>query len=298
MNSTTRHASFLIAGCILLLAGASPLADQRTASSHTIGRPVTAESITLSGLPVDFVENRGQWSGTAAFVARQGRMAASLEPGAVKIILAADQPAEVSLVFDGSSKDAILAGEEMRSGRYNFFIGDDPRKWQSNVPAFGAVRYRGLYEGIDLRVLQREGRIEYDVLLAPGADLEQVVILADGASEMKVDTDGTLLLETAAGPLRQTAPATWEELPDGTTRRLDSRFRKIDARRYGFEVPGRDRRRPLVIDPGLEWSTFLGGGNREEVNGLAMTKDGSGDVVVAGSTWSSDFPTAPAGALG
>src|SRR6185436_18998027 len=192
----------LVSACILLFADASPSADPRTTSSHTPDRSETSASIALSGLPVDFVENRGQWAGPAAFVARQGRMAASLEPGAVKV---------------------HLAGEAMRTGRYNFFVGDDPRKWQSNVPAFGAVRYRGLYDGIDLRVLQREGRIEYDVLLAPGADLEQVVIRAEGASEMKVDTDGTLVLETAAGPLRQTAQATWEELPDGTTRRLDSR---------------------------------------------------------------------------
>ena len=98
---------------------------------------------------------------------------------------------------------------------------------------------------------------------------------------MVIEADGSLVLETAAGPLRQSAPITWEELPDGTTRRLESRFRKIDAQRYSFEVPGRDSSLPLVIDPGLEWSTFLGGSNREEVRGLALTRDGTGDVVIA-----------------
>src|SRR5262249_61030247 len=59
---------------------------------------------------------------------------------------------------------------------------------------------------------------------------------------------------------------------------------------FGFTAPGHDSSRPLVVDPGLDWSTFLGGSKREEINGLALTKDGSGDMVVVGNTWSPDFP--------
>jgi hypothetical protein len=281
-----------VAGFLILLR-ASTIDGQRMPPA-----PGTTSSGSIAGLPLDFVENRGQWDGSAVFVARQGRMAASLETGAIRLRLQADRPTEVSLSFDGASKEAQLIGEHRRPGQYNFFIGSDPQKWRSSVPTFGAVRYRGLYQGVDLRVHQRNGRLEYDLLLAPGADLYQVVVRIDGTSGMTVGPDGTLILETTAGSLRQSAPVTWEEMPDGTIRRLDSRFRKIDAERYGFVVPGRDSTRPLVIDPGLEWSTFLGGGNREEIHGLALTRDGSGDVVVAGSTWSSDFPTAPAGSLG
>jgi hypothetical protein len=278
----------------LLVASALPRAREATPS----GPATKTASVALAALPLDFVENLGQWDGPSSFVARQGPLAASIERGAVRLLVAADRPADVLLTFDGAAGDAAVAGEQVRDGRYNFFVGNDGRKWRSNVRAFGAVRYRGLYDGVDLRVLQRDGRIAYDLLLAPGADLRQVVIRIDGASAMKVDADGTLIVDTPAGPLRQTAPATWEELPDGTTRRLESRFRKIDEVRYGFDVPGRDTGRPLLIDPGLEWSTFVGGSNREEIHGLALTRDGTGDVVVAGSTWSSDFPTAPAGSLG
>ena len=294
MSSLMRSACVLTICTLLLIAGASPRAHDAAPRRST----ETIAPIALASLQLDFVENRGQWDVRSRFVARQGPVAASIEPGAVRIVTSGEQPAGVVLSFEGAATDATIAGEQVRDGRYNFFVGNDARKWRSNVRAFGAVRYRGLYEGVDLRVVQRDGRMAYDLLLAPGADLDQVVIRAGGASAITLESGGTLVLDTAAGPLRQTAPATWEELPDGTTRRLESRFRKIDDARYGFEVPDRDASRPLVIDPGLEWSTFLGGSNREEIHGLAMTRDGTGDVVVAGSTWSNDFPTAPPGVLG
>lgn len=291
MSTSTSRVVLL---AITLLLPAAPSLDGN--------RPDTRPDVSLSdprgALPLDFVANVGQWEGPSRFVARQGRVAVALATDGVTLQMAGDRPAAVSLAFEGASKMVVLAGEGERRGRYNYFIGNDSRRWRSNVPAFGAVRYRGLYPGVDLRVLQRAGRLEYDVLLSPGADLDAVAIRAGGASGLRIDADGALILRTAAGELRQSAPVTWEELPDGTTRRIASRFRQIDGTRYGFEVPGRDSTRPLVIDPGLEWSTFLGGGNREEIHGLALTRDGSGDIVVAGSTWSADFPTAPPGSLG
>jgi hypothetical protein len=262
------------------------------------GRYPAPSGALLAGR-LDFIENHGQWDGPAVFTASLGGDGiASLERGGIALQLRGEPSAQVRLLFEGASTTATLAGEDRRRGVYNFFLGNDPRRWRSNVPAFGGVRYRGLYEGVDVRVLQRNGRLEYDLLLGPHADLQQVVVRTVGAKSLEIAVDGALVLDTGAGPLRQTAPVTWEELPDGTTRRLDSRFRKIDGERYGFDVPHRTHALPLVIDPGLEWSTFLGGSNREEIHGLALTTDGSGDVVVAGHTFSSDFPSAPAGALG
>jgi hypothetical protein len=261
--------------------------------------PAAAPAAALLGLGIHFVENRGQWPGEALFAAQLGHgIAAFVHPAAIRLRVGGERPADVTLSFEGASPAATIAGEDRRDGVFNFFVGNDRRRWRSNVAAFGAVRYRELYPGVDLRLLQRDGRLEYDILLAPGADLEQVVIQTEGSEEVSIGPDGALTLQTAAGPLRQTPPATWEELPDGTTRRLDSRFRKIDGQRYGFEVPGRTGDLPVVIDPGLEWSTFLGGSNREEVHGVALTTDGTGDIVVAGHTWSSDFPQTPAGARG
>ena len=291
LNARIARSLFVFALAIL---HSPDLEGERTAFAHE--DPACA---VVFGRGLDFVENRGQWDGPAMFSAWLARdLAASLEPGGVALHRGGESPVAVRLVFEGASAAATIAGEQKRRGVYNFFVGNDPRRWQSNVPAFGSVRYRNLYDGVDVRILQRNGRLEYDVLLRPHADLEQVVVRADGVTGLELAADGALILQTAAGPLRQSAPVTWEELPDGTTRRLESRFRKIDAERYGFEVPHRTLELPLVIDPGLEWSTFLGGSNREEIHGLALARDGSGDVVVAGHTWSTDFPAATPGFLG
>src|SRR5262245_10351537 len=263
--------------------------------------PVQTDSASsmLAKLPADFVENRGQWNGPAKFVARRGHVVASLERDAIRLRVGEDRTSSLVLAFEGAAnRNVRLVGEDKRSGYYNFFLGNDSARWRSKVPAYGGVLYRGLYEGVDVRVREEAGRLEYDLLLQPGADLEQVVIRCDGATQLSLEPDGSLMLRTEHGPIRQSPPRTWEVLPSGEKSPLESRFRMIDERRYGFEVGGRNPRLAMVVDPGLEWSTFLGGGNREEIHGLALTRDGTGDVVVAGHTWSADFPTAPPGGLG
>jgi hypothetical protein len=258
-------------------------------------RPAPAEgspSALLSELPLDFIENRGQWDTQASFVMRKGSMAALFREKAIELQLAAeDRRASVGLVFEGASEKTALVGEQRRSGTYNFFMGRKPAQWHADVPAYASLLYKEVYDGIDVRV--REGgndNLEYDVLVDPTADVSQTVIRSDGISGLELASDGSLVLQTPSGPLRQEAPVAWEVLPDGDRRFIESRFRIIDDRRYGFSVAGRDGELPLVIDPGLDWATYLGGNGEEGVKGLARTSDGSGDVVVAGQTWSPDFP--------
>jgi hypothetical protein len=243
-----------------------------------------------AGLPTDFVENQGQWSAPVRFVAWAGSTAASFSPDGIEL-------GDVSLTFENRRRDIRLEGEAKRRGYYNFFLGDDRARWCAQVPAFGSIIYRGVYDGVDVRVRRGDtAPLEYDVLLAPGADLEQVVIRAAEAHALELNDDGSLSMQTANGTIRQTPPRTWEVLPDGTQRPLVSRFRLIDDDRYGFIVPGREPQLAMVIDPGLEWSTFLGGADREELSGgVVPTTDGTGDVIVAGKTWSGDFPATSGG---
>jgi hypothetical protein len=249
------------------------------------GPPAVAPgpSLVRGELPLDFVANRGQWPATTKFVAHT----TTFERGAIRLHLGA---APVSLTFEGASSAATIVGERERAGRYNFVFGKDPARWRSNVPSYGSVLYRGLYDGVDVRVREDTRRLEYDVLLTPGADLAQLVIRAGGSTGLTIAPDGALLLRTRGGTLRQAAPTAWEVLPDGGKRPVESRFRLLGRQRFGFEVSGHDPARALVIDPGLDWATYLGGAGDESVEGLAMTSDGTGDVVLAGQTASPDFP--------
>ncbi len=289
MKSTRGRLLLLCVGLCLLIYGTIQAGLIRVRPIAPSASPQVPEPSTLAELPLDFIENHGQWDTPAQFVARQGRMAASFEKEAIQLHLAENQPT-VGLTFEDASPRATLVGEDKRSGYYNFFIGNDPARWQTHVAAYGSLLYRELYAGVDVRVREDGDQLRYDLLLAPGADVTQIVIRAKGIDRLAIADDGGLILHTANGLLRQSPPLTWEMLADGAKRPLESRFRIIDAQRYGFEVPGRDPSLALVIDPGLDWATFLGGNGDESVEGLAMTSDGSGDVVVAGQTHSPDFP--------
>jgi hypothetical protein len=293
----------LVSSCLIYVAvrpdkAAAAMPARETASKRELATPARIESKTAAKrvgsaaatkLPLDFIENRGQWDDAVKFMARKGAMLASFEKDAIKLRLGRERAAFVNLGFVGAAKGATLVGEGKRAGYYNFFTGKDQAKWRSNVATFSSVLYRGLYEGVDLHVREAGEQLEYDLILAPEADLEKVVIRVDGITSLEVTSDGSLMMRTAAEKLRQTPPLTWQELPNGERRIIECRFRKIDARRYGFVAPQRERSLPLVIDPGLEWSTYLGGGDWDEVHEIAAAGDGTGDVIAAGATLSPDF---------
>jgi len=257
----------------------------------------TASPDGLSRLPLAFVENRGQWDTVARFVARRGGLTCRVEPGA--LVLQMERGLDngirsgvlLRLGFEGADPRSAIEGENETSGIYNFFYGNDPGAWVTEVPGHASALYRGLYPGVDLRVREQGRDVAYDLLLAPGADLARVVVRVEGADRLRLDPDGSLVLETALGPIRQRPPTTWEVVSEESRRPLPSRFHLLDETRFGFAVDGWEGDLPLVVDPGIEWSTFLGGTEFDQVSAMAL--DPSGAVVLTGYTTSRDFPVTP-----
>ncbi|HKY05498.1 MAG TPA: hypothetical protein VJQ56_11440, partial [Blastocatellia bacterium] len=278
---------------LLLFLLVSFLAGQFTTSFATYSAGTSSDNAdkrsTLARLPLDFVENRGQWDSSAKFIASKGAVSASFEPDAIRLQLGRTRQAAINLKFEGASTEASIQGENRRAGFYNFFSGDNPQEWRSRVAAYESIIYRGLYRGIEMRVREHADRLEYDLILAAGAKLDTVVIRADGASAIEIAEDGSLILQTQSGPLRQTPPVTWEELPNGERRAVECRFRKIDDHSYGFDADRPDDNLPLVVDPGLEWATYLGGGFWDEIHDIKPAGDGTGDAILVGATLSPDF---------
>ncbi|OLC79817.1 MAG: hypothetical protein AUH72_13405 [Acidobacteria bacterium 13_1_40CM_4_65_8] len=286
MPTTPHRSHFVLLGFLAVWVISLSGQPLESLSSST---PIHAKPF-LATLPLTFIENRGQWDQSVRFLARKGPHVAWFDTHSIRLHLGSDLPVSLRLTFDGASKGTTVVGEGRQDGHYNFYVGNDQMRWRSDVPAYTSVRYREMYDGVDVRVRQAGNRLEYDVLLAAAANLDSVVVRVDGVARLELAPDGSLIFHTDAGSLRQLPPSTWEVLPAGDLRPVPCRFRLIGPDRYGFEVPARNPRLALVIDPGLEWSTFLGGSGPDVIGPAVPARDGSGDVFVGGTTKSPDFP--------
>ena len=280
------------ADLILVEDGHARWIDPRDASVAGTGlshqRPVAASLACLS-----FVENRGQWQGPARFHARQGAVEAWLCPDELRLRLYGENDGErqygsvISLLFEGAAGVTPI-GKEALAGVHHYWVGEDPSRWATDVPQHAAVVWPELWPGVELEVLERDGRLAYDLRLESGADLSRVRLRCVGALGLALAADGSLLVETEAGELRQSAPRSWAIAADGSQRMVESRFRLLGPDRFGFELP-EPTHDALIVDPGLEWSTYLGGAGSDFVGTDLWTLPG-GETVCGGLTNSSNFP--------
>jgi hypothetical protein len=242
-----------------------------------------------------FVENLGQWPSDTRFVGTFPGLVVRAEVGGVSWqVFEASDPSRGVLVrvrFAAAFDHVEPEGSEPLEGRYNYFLGNDPSGWHSGARAFGSIRYAGLWEGVDLVLHIVEGRLKYDLEVAPGAELEQVVLECEGIRGLAMEPDGALMLEAGPKWIRQPPPVSWQELPTGERRAVACAYVPMGTRAFGFDCPDRDPGLPLVVDPELVWSTYLGGSDIDWATAVALAEDG--DAIVTGLARSLDFPTSP-----
>ena len=193
----------------------------------------------------------------------------------------------------GANPAAYVVGIDELPGRSNYFIGNDPKKWHTNVPHYARVKYARVYPGIDLIHYGNQQQLEYDFVVAPGANPETIRLSFEGAKAMEIDAQGDLVLHTAAGEIREHKPVVYQEIA-GVRQTISASYALRNEDEVGFAIAQYDRSQPLVIDPVLSYSTYLGGGGSDWGSGIAV--DSAGNAYVTGSTSSADFPTT-AGAL-
>ncbi len=188
----------------------------------------------------------------------------------------------------GSNPNPLIGGVQKLRGKSNYFIGKDRAKWRTNVPHYAKVRYENVYPGIDLVYYGNQRQLEYDFVVAPGADPQAITLSFDGADRVEIDSNGDLILHTPVGPIRQHKPLVYQEVK-GARQELWGGYVLKDENRVGFDVAAYDARQPLIIDPVLSYSTYLGGSGDDLGFGIAV--DGDGNAYVTGQTSSIDFPT-------
>jgi Putative Ig domain/Beta-propeller repeat len=201
---------------------------------------------------------------------------------------AAQDGREVQLRFLGAKTPTAIAGRDPLPGKSNYFIGNDPKQWHTNVPNYSAVEYRGIYSGVDAVFHGDNQRLEFDFDIAPGADPHTIALEVDGARQIRLDRTGDLLLRMdARRNLIMARPHIYQQSPQG--RREIAGHYVLGARnRIAFALDPYDRTRPLVIDPTVEYATYLGGSNYDYADGVAV--DTSGNTYIAGFTSSTNFP--------
>jgi hypothetical protein len=243
--------------------------------------------------PGGFVANRGQFATSARFVARARSHVLAVGAGGPTLALAPRDElfggrTSISLRLRGGRPARAVRGERPLPGVVNDFRGSDPARWQRGLRRYQRVRLKGLARGVDMIVREAAGdRFEYDLAVAPGVDPRRLVLDFRGAGKAVLDARGQLVFSTPAGRLVQRPPVAFQRRA-GRRLRVPVRFTLSRDGGVGFDVGRYDRKRPLVIDPVLEWATYLGGGMDDWSNAIAS--DPAGNVYVVGRTGSRDLP--------
>jgi hypothetical protein len=280
----------------------------------------------FENLPLIFEANRGQTAKQVKFLARGDGYALFLTSDGATLALRTGAPAEEApLPIDdgseqtareevlrirliGANPHARIEGVDKLPGKANYFTGNDPKKWHTDIPMYARVRYRDIYPGIDLvfyesAVARGNGsageaasRFEYDFILHPRANPEAIRLRFKGATKLAVNHSGDVIARLAGGgKVIQQIPVIYQ-MRDLRRERVSGRAILRDKNSIGFSLAKYDRDRPVYIDPDLVYSTYLGG-PASGLGGIAgdyaegIAVDSAGDIYVAGTTFSPDFPT-------
>ena len=233
-------------------------------------------------LPLTFERNAGQAPPEVRFLARRPGMDVLLGQGGATFVL---KGKEVALKFVGTNLSPAIAGENKSSGASNYLIGTDTARWITGVEQYQRVRYREIYPGVDAVFYGTGSQLEYDLELRPGANLSRVVLQVKGAKRIR-EHDGNIVVDLGGGQVRCKRPQVYQEI-EGKRRQIEAGY-VVRGQKVRFKVGRYDHAKPLVIDPVLDYSTYLGGSGPEW--GYAIATDSSGNAYITGMTQSSNFP--------
>ncbi|HHN93427.1 MAG TPA: hypothetical protein ENK17_01540, partial [Anaerolineae bacterium] len=240
----------------------------------------------MASLPLAFVPNAGQSGETVRFLAHGG--GASLFFLSDGVFLAAPRAPGLRLRFEGANPAPEVSGGERLPGIVNYFIGNDPARWRTNLPTYAAIVYREIYPGVDLRYEGRSGTLKSTYHLAPGADPTRIRYRYEGAAAVRLEGDDLWIGLPSGASLTERAPIAWQEI-DGRRVPVAVRYTLGADGGIGFDLGPYNRAYPLTIDPALIYSTYLGGSGNDYGEGIAL--DSAGNIYITGYTWSTDFPT-------
>lgn len=251
---------------LALVCAAGPLAAAPPTQSQA--------AATLQSLPAWFEPNTGQAPAPAGYFSRGGSGTLLVEPAGARFSAGMQT---LDLRFRGALAQPSLEGDKPLPSYSSYLTGRDRSQWKARVPHFESVRARNLYRGIDAVYYLRDGHLEYDLVVAPGASPAQIRMAFAHAGKPKRNAAGDLVF---ANGLRQAAPISYQIGEDGKRQPVASRY-LLRGEEVTFAVGDYDRSRELVIDPIL-YASYFGGDRDERANAIAVSP--TGRVYIAGSS--------------
>jgi Beta-propeller repeat/Abnormal spindle-like microcephaly-assoc'd, ASPM-SPD-2-Hydin len=236
----------------------------------------------------------GRWQGTAGLLRSPFTLhnSALSQPSAPNTRHPTRDTVRLTLV--GANPHPKMIGLDKLKGISNYFIGNDPKKWRVNVPNYAKVLVKDVYPGIDQIFYGKDGQLEYDFIVHPGADPRAIEIALEN-QKTKMDANGDIVVPTDSGEVRLGKPVVYqvqEPLKAHNSELITGNYVLTAHKELNFQIGKFDRSRSLVIDPTLKFLTTFGGTNGG-TTGQGIAVDAGGNAYVAGETVSSDFPVTP-----
>ena len=238
--------------------------------------------------PIAFEPNVGQAGPEVQWISRNPDRTFLLTSDEARMLLQTEgKVTAIGLKFVGG-RSAAATGVDKLASSSNYVLGKNSSEWRGGVPHYGKVRYSNVYDGIDVVYYSADRQLEYDFVLAPGADAKAIQMAYTGADAVRIDRGGDLIISVNGRTLRQLRPKVYQTL-DGVRREIAASYRLQAGNRVGFTLGDYDRSGEVVIDPVLQYSTYFGASGYDA--GWSITTDQNGDIYMAGHTTSAQLPT-------
>lgn len=191
--------------------------------------------------------------------------------------------------LEGANPQAKISGIGPLPGKVSYFLGNRPERWRTGIPTYAKVKYSQVYPGVDLVFYGNKKKLEYDFLVAPGVDPKTIALNLKSARNLRISQSGDLIVTLAGGPVVLQKPVIYQ-FANGERKPVNGSYSLAGKHQLTFSVSAYDRSMPLIIDPVLNYSTYLGGSAAGDV-GSSIAVDSNGDAFVTGTTFSTAFPT-------
>jgi hypothetical protein len=298
---------------------AKPVVQSPVAQSNPATPPARAHlQASFAALPLAFEQNQGQTDAQVKYMARGSGYGLFLTNSDAVFAFHAKNPASdlpqrgrhsaaanaarrqqpqsdaiVRMQLLNGDSHAQIAAVDPLPGKTNYYIGNNPKNWHSNVPQFARVNYKNVYPGIDLAYYGQQSKLEFDFILAPGSSPAPIHLAFTGAQHVSTDGAGNLVVSSRLGNVTLHKPVAYQQ-QNGERQLVDASFSLKANNEVSFNLGKYDPNRELVIDPSLTYATYLGGGQEDEV--FAIAKDGSNNIYVTGESDStSGWPSSAGG---